>query len=201
MYWVQISSGTGPVECCRVVWHITEMFQKLCEEQEINCELLNCEPAREKKSFRSVLLKIDDDTASLKSHWEGTVLWQSNSPFRPNHRRKNWYVKISFLEIPKDVEFDSELIKIEAIRGGGPGGQHVNKSNTAIRATYLPTGDSVFCHEERSQLMNKKLALSRLNDLILNQNQSQKDNAKANSRMEHYSLERGNPIRTFKRKL
>ena len=99
MYWIQISAGQGPAECSRAVWHISRIFMKECEELEIEVETVSFEEDREKKTFKSVLLKAAAST--LKSHWEGTVCWQSTSPFRPHYKRKNWFVKISFLKFPR----------------------------------------------------------------------------------------------------
>ena len=90
-------------------------------------------------------------------------------------------------------------VRFEAQRGSGPGGQHVNKSATAIRATYRDL--SVFCHEERSQAQNKQLALARIARLIREQEVEKLNETKASARQLHYQLERGNPNRSFSGKL
>jgi peptide chain release factor len=200
MMWVQITAGQGPVECSRAVWHISKIFQKECEELKVDVELLNGESDREKKSLKSVLLKVLTDV-DIRSHWEGPVCWQAPSPFRPHHKRKNWYVNINFYTPQSESYFDPAQIKIEALKGSGPGGQHVNKSCTAIRATYLPLNVSVFCHEERSQIMNKKLALARLEAMVKNINQQDKNALKQSEWLSHYQLMRGDPVRTFKGRL
>ena len=110
----------------------------------------------------------------------------------------SYFVKISFFEIPEIIEFDEDKISFEAVKGGGPGGQHVNKSSNAVRAVYLPLNLSVFCHEERSQLMNKKLAFMRLRELVDDANKETQSQTKTHNRMEHYRLERGNAVRTFR---
>ena len=113
----------------------------------------------------------------------------------------DWFVKISFLVPPRQSEIDLKQIHFEATRSSGPGGQHVNKTSTAIRATYLPSGLSVFCQEERSQSRNKELATARLFSLLQqNENSLQKENH-AGQRLQHYQLERGNAIKTFSGKL
>ena len=143
MIWMQITSGQGPVECSRAVWHIVQMIQQECKTVQVKAKLLNCEPDREKQSLKSALLKIDDSVDHWRKDWEGTVCWQAPSPFRPYHKRKNWYVKVSFFEPIEETIFDHSQITIEAVKGSGPGGQHVNKSSTAIRLTYLPLNISV----------------------------------------------------------
>ena len=87
------------------------------------------------------------------------------------------------------------------MKGSGPGGQHVNKSSTAVRAVYLPMKLSVYCHEERSQLMNKKLALMRLRELVDRVNSDLKNQSADQQRLDHYNLERGNAVRTITKPL
>ena len=202
MIWVQISCGQGPSECMRAVWHVLKKFAQEANEQNCSCEVLNAENGSVAKSFKSVLLKVSGEGIdSLRQQWEGAVCWKEKSPFRPHHKRSNWFVKVSFLAEPQKQDIDLSQIRFEALRGGGPGGQHVNKSSTAIRATYIPSGLAVFCHEERSQLRNKELALARLVQLLKLEEEEQLQNTLGLTRMQHYKLERGNAVRIFNGKL
>ncbi|MCI5164803.1 MAG: peptide chain release factor H [Candidatus Electrothrix sp. GM3_4] len=129
--------------------------------------------------------------------WEGTIQWIAQSPFRPRHKRKNWFVGVQRIFPPEEKELSSKDFKFESMRASGPGGQHVNKVNSAIRVTHLPTGLATMAQEERSQHMNKKLALSRLLAKI----QEEQDTRAQQSQQEqwgmHNDLERGNPVRVF----
>jgi peptide chain release factor len=199
--WIQITAGQGPVECSRAVWHIVQMIQQECDGHDVAIELISSEADREKNSLKSALLKVADSTDNWLIGWEGTVCWHASSPFRPHHKRKNWYVRISFFKATEETVFDSSQINIEALKGSGPGGQHVNKSCTAIRATYIPLNISVFCHEERSQLMNKKLAMARLHKLIGDVNRQSLDDIRQEKWISHYRLTRGDFVKKITKKL
>ena len=94
---------------------------------------------------------------ALAQRWLGTLQWIGNSPVRPKHPRKNWYIGVFRLpQIPALPDDDS--IHFETCRAGGKGGQHVNKTDSAVRATHLATGVSVRVESERSQHANKKRA-------------------------------------------
>ena len=104
----------------------------------------------------------------------------------------NWTFPIPpFLPGEKDFKY-------ETLRSGGPGGQHVNKVSTAVRATHLPTGISVLASEGRSQVFNKKMAKARLINLLKAKQLLEKRKAAKKQWRNHYELERGNPVRVFR---
>lgn len=195
---IQISSGQGPVECQRVVWLV---YKKLKAEHSA-LELVDTEAGFEKNCFKSMMLRVEvENLAEFHLKWEGTVQWRGKSPFRPNHKRQNWFVKISFISIEKSETFDPSKVKFEAFRGSGPGGQHVNTTDSAVRVTYLPTGLAVTSSEQRSQFLNKQSALLKLKLKLEELEIEKEQSAVAGSRMLHYQLERGNPVKTLTGKL
>ncbi|MDN5213119.1 peptide chain release factor H [Fulvivirgaceae bacterium BMA12] len=130
--------------------------------------------------------------------WVGTIQWTGTSKFRKYHKRKNWFVGVNQLAYNELFAFDDRDIIYEFTRSGGPGGQHVNKVSTAVRARHAPTGEVVFVSKSRSQLQNKKEAKHRLEQMLKVRALT---NAKEQAQAEwqnHYKLERGNPVRTFK---
>lgn len=141
---------------------------------------------------------IEPVAPAVVGEWRGTVLWRSTrNPYRPGHKRSNWFVGINFFDEVALPRIDDSDIIYETCRSGGKGGQNVNKVETTVRAIHRPTGLSVKCSDERSQHRNKVLARERLLLKLRELN----DSAVAGSRFlqwtRHDSLERGNPVKKF----
>jgi peptide chain release factor len=186
---LQISSGQGPIECELAV---AKLARALCDEFG-GTTITQTTPGLQEGCYRSAILESEHDLSYL----EGTIKWTCQSAFRPNHRRKNWFVDVSAVKTFNAAALDSSLIRIDTFRSGGKGGQNVNKVETGVRATYLPLGISTASTEERSQHLNKKLALERLYKLIEEQNADGRREASRTNWLEHSRLIRGNPIRVY----
>ena len=186
---LQISSGQGPVECELAVG---KFALALCEEFD-GAVIKQKTPGVREGCFRSVVIESGHDLAFL----DGTVKWICQSPFRPDHKRKNWFIDVSPLSNFDGAAFDSRLVRIDTFRSSGKGGQNVNKVETGVRATYLPLGLSAVSTDERSQYMNKKLALERLCTLIADYNASGKRTINRRNWLEHTRLIRGGAIRVY----
>jgi len=192
--WMQISSGKGPVECELAV----AFFLKMLMKQNENTRVIDSIPGHYSGTYKSVLLSADrcefnGDTDNTK----GTILWICQSPYRPNHRRKNWFINIEVFQETETLNFSEKDVRIETMRSSGPGGQNVNKVETAVRALHIPTGVTVAAAEERSQYMNKKLALARLANLIETRNEENSSNQKESMWRQHNLLTRGNPLSIY----
>ena len=196
---LQISAGQGPAECRAFVPLLAEIIRKDAAGKSIVCLPLTEYSVRGKETA-SVRLSLEGDIEDFRKSWEGTVKWIWQSTIRPHWPRKNWFVKVSFFDFRSDMPgtVKTSDLKIETCRASGPGGQHVNKTDSAVRIVHLPTGIEAMASEERSQTRNRELAMLRLLEkmhLIAEQRHAA---AKEEMWLDHYHLERGGAIRIFK---
>lgn len=198
--YIQITSGRGPVECCRVVVLVMQKLVEHSKQLGLEVELVEHEDGPEDGCmFSATCSVIGSDIEKFRSEWEGSVLWvaQKNS-FRKWHRRKNWFVGVAFFKPIQSGKINDRDITFETLRSSGPGGQNVNKVETAVRATHNPSGISVLATDMRSQVQNKKLALERLIMKLSAVEESKRIQQTHDVWMKHNTLERGNPVKKFK---
>lgn len=200
--WLSISAGSGPEECAHAaaltVQAIISEIEKL-PKSEIKASVIETEPAREKGNIRSALLALEGTNAkTFADSWTGIIQWIWQSEYRPHHKRKNWFVQVKpYIEPSAGDLFSPNDVRFETAKSGGPGGQHVNKTETAVRAVHIPTGKSTIARGERSQLFNKRLALARLASLLDEEQKNNEKKSRSDLRHSHWELERGNPIRVY----
>lgn len=196
-HWVQITSGRGPAECA---WAVARVLRSMAAEAAafgLKTEMLESVPAHFPGTLYSALLAIEGERSrEFLATWLGTVQWISASPFR-SIKRKNWFVGIEAIDEPVRPAWNARELSFETMRASGPGGQHVNKTESAVRVTHLPTGISVTAREERSQSANRKLALARLAAQLDARGQASERQARQQCWSQHNALERGNPVRVF----
>ncbi|MDR1987134.1 MAG: peptide chain release factor H [Treponema sp.] len=199
--WLIISAGTGPEECAHAAALTLRVIQKEIEKKGggVTLRIIDAEPSRESGNIRSALVALEgEDVKKFALSWIGMVQWIWRSPYRPHHKRKNWFVSVKpFIEPDRGARFSLEDVRFETARAGGPGGQYVNTTESAVRAVHIPTGKQVLAREERSQRLNKKRALARLASRFAQEQADRENQSKSTLRRTHWELERGNPIRIY----
>ncbi|WP_397364062.1 peptide chain release factor H [Olleya sp. R77988] len=196
---IQITSGQGPAECCWVVAQVLKYFLESVNNCGIEYKVLHREKGIENMTLQSVTIQLKGKNLSrFLSGWIGTIQWVGTSTFRPQHKRKNWFVGV--YEIRKSEQFQilDKDITYQATKSSGPGGQHVNKVSSAIRATHKPTKTQVLVMDSRSQHQNRKIAKTRLQEKVTEQQLKALQSGIKNQWKNHLTLQRGNPIKVFK---
>lgn len=195
-----LTSGRGPAECRIALGHALEVLAREAEVAGVAIDLV-CGPSSDAHGPASAIAVLSGvGCEHLARRWVGSVLWVCRSPLRPHHRRKNWFIGVCGLAEAADgvvPELRSQDIRFETFRAGGAGGQHQNKTESAVRAVYVPTGLAVVVREERSQHRNKAIAVRRLAELIGLDAVLRRDLDKLMVQAQHDQLERGRPARTF----
>jgi len=195
---LQITSGRGPVECCRAVALVASEICAEAAGTKLSIALIEEETGPSPGTLQSALLHIDGEGAQqFVASWEGSILWICPSAFRPGHRRKNWFVGVQSLPIRKPEQFLPQDLKFETCKAGGPGGQHVNTTESAVKAIHLPTGLAAIARDERSQTSNRKRAIARLAILVARHEDRQQATSQKQRWNAHNELERGCPVRTY----
>lgn len=199
---IQITSGKGPEECERVVAKVVEKIMKEARSSQLEVSLIESVPGNQRGTMLSAMVLVKgDDISSFTEKWEGTVQWVGQSPYRKLHRRKNWFVGVRSYDITKQIKWNEKDISYQTMRSSGPGGQNVNKVESAVRATHIPSGITVTASNDRSQLMNKKEAIEKLKNKLIAYQVDKANEQIQDQWMEHNLLIRGNPVRVFKENL
>ncbi len=196
---IQITAGRGPAECRWVVAQVLKLFLDEVKEIGIDYFILQNIKGIENGTIESVTLVIDGiGVVAFLRTWLGTVQWIGKSKFRKHHQRKNWFIGVFEVQQVQMLEINEKEIVFQTMRSSGPGGQNVNKVNSAVRAMHKPTGVSVVAMDSRSQHQNKKLAIERLRNKVYEASLQKVKNSMNNQWKNHLCLERGNPVRVIK---
>lgn len=194
-----LTSGSGPVECRIALMALVDIIKSEAGRLGYTIEVtLGHEPDRH--GAKSAILSLEGPNAeALAEEYCGTVKFVFKSPVRRGHKRQNWFVGVQTVDLTVAAAVSVALsdVRFETLRAGGPGGQHQNTTDSAVRAVHLPTGIVVTARNERSQHRNKAIALGRLEAMLRVLADREVDMSKTQMFVANKALERGNEVKVF----
>jgi len=179
---------------------LLRMYLRWAERRGYEARVVEMSPGEE-AGIKSALIEVRGDYAYgyLKSE-RGVHRLVRLSPFNADHLRHTSFALVEVMPLVEsevEVSISPDDLKIEVFRASGPGGQHMQKSSTAVRITHLPSGLVASCQDERSQLRNKETALRVLRSRLLEQELERQAEEQARLKGEHVSAGWGNQIRSY----
>ncbi|MEM7408982.1 MAG: peptide chain release factor 2 [Myxococcota bacterium] len=197
---VSINAGAGGTDACDWAEMLLRMYLRWCEKNEYKTEILDVQDGDE-AGVRSVTFTAEGDYAfGYLRPEEGVHRLVRISPFDSQARRHTAFASLSvFPQIDDsiEVEIDEGELRIDTYRAGGAGGQHVNKTDSAVRITHLPTGIVVQCQNERSQHKNRSSALKVLRARLYEHARREQEEKMAALRGEKEKIDFGSQIRSY----
>lgn len=195
-----LHAGAGGTESCDWASMLCRMYQRWAEKRGFSVEMLDYLDGEE-AGLKSVTLQINGENAYgyLKSE-RGVHRLVRISPFNAAGKRQTSFVSCDVMpDIEEDIDIDiaDDDIRIDTYRSSGAGGQHINKTSSAIRITHFPTGIVVQCQNERSQHMNKDKAMQMLKAKLYLLKQQENQQKESDIRGEIKEIGWGNQIRSY----
>ena len=197
---VSLHAGAGGTESCDWAAMLYRMYTRWADKKGFSVEVLDSLDGEE-AGIKSITFQVNGENAYgyLKSE-KGVHRLVRISPFNAAGKRRTSFVSCDVMpdiEEDVDVEIREEDIRIDTFRSSGAGGQHINKTSSAIRITHFPTGIVVQCQNERSQHMNKDKAMQMLKAKLYLLKQEENAAKAAGIRGEVTDIGWGNQIRSY----
>ncbi len=195
-----LHAGAGGTESQDWANMLLRMYLRWAERHDYEAEALDVSPGEE-AGIKSAIVEIKGDYAFgyLKGE-HGVHRLVRLSPFDADHARHTSFVLVEVLpeaEETVDLKINPEDLRIDTFRSSGPGGQHMQKTSSAVRITHLPTGLVATCQGQRSQHQNKEAALKVLYSRLLELGRKQKEEERAKLKGERIEAAWGNQIRSY----
>jgi len=197
---LKLNAGAGGTESCDWCGMLYRMYTRWAERKGFSVEVLDYLDGDE-AGIKSVTFQVNGDNAYgyLKSE-KGVHRLVRISPFNAQGKRQTSFVSLDVMpdiEADLDVEIDEKDLRIDTYRSSGAGGQHINKTSSAIRITHIPTGTVVQCQNERSQFQNKDKAMQMLKAKLYLLKQEANVEKLSDIRGEVKDIGWGNQIRSY----
>ena len=195
-----LHAGAGGTESQDWANMLLRMYLRWAERHDYKAEVLDVSPGEE-AGIKSAIVEIKGDYVHgyLKGE-HGVHRLVRLSPFDADHARHTSFVLVEVLpeaEGTVDVKINPEDLRIDTFRSSGPGGQHMQKTSSAVRITHLPTGLAATCQGQRSQHQNKEAALKILYSRLLEFYRKKKEEERAKLKGERIEASWGNQIRSY----
>ena len=197
---VEISSGAGGIDASDWANMLLRMIMRFCERKGWKVEVVEETPAEEAGIKGATLIVEGDYAFGLLKAEHGVHRLVRVSPFDQQGRRQTSFAAIRVTpDIDDDIKIDINEgdLRIDTYRAGGAGGQHVNKTDSAVRITHLPSGIVVQCQNERSQTSNKLTALRMLKSRLVEQAEEEREAELAKERGQAQDIGFGSQIRSY----
>ena len=197
---VQIQSGAGGVDASDWAQMLLRMLMRYCERKGWKVEVLDETPAEEAGIKSATFTVAGDYSFGLLKAEHGVHRLVRVSPFDSNARRQTSFAAVTVtpdIDDDIEVEINEADLKIDTYRAGGAGGQHVNKTDSAVRITHLPTGIVVQCQNERSQHSNKAKAMKLLRSKMYDFELAKREAKAAEDAKARLKIEWGSQIRSY----
>lgn len=197
---LKINAGAGGTESCDWANMLYRMFTRWAESKGYKTEVLDFLDGDE-AGLKSITFQVSGENAYgyLKSE-KGVHRLVRISPFNAAGKRQTSFASLDVMpdiEEDLDVEINDDDIRIDTYRSSGAGGQHINKTSSAIRITHFPTGIVVQCQNERSQLQNKDRAMKMLKSKLYILKKQEEEEKRSSIRGEVKEIGWGNQIRSY----
>jgi len=195
-----IHAGAGGTESQDWAQMLLRMYLRWTERRGYRAEILDISPGDE-AGIKSAIVGVSGDYACgyLKSE-HGVHRLVRLSPFDADHARHTSFVLVEVIpeaEADVDIKIEPEDLKVDVFRSSGPGGQHMQKTSSAVRLTHLPTGLVTTCQSERSQYQNKEIALKILQARLLESELARRAEERARLKGKRIAAGWGNQIRSY----
>ena len=197
---LSIHAGAGGTESQDWAEMLMRMYLRWAERRGYKSEVLDISPGEE-AGIKSVVIEVSGSYACgyLKSE-HGVHRLVRLSPFDADHARHTSFALVEVLpeaEADVDVRVEPDDLKVDTFRSSGPGGQHMQKTSSAVRLTHLPTGIVVTCQSERSQHQNKEIAQKILQSRLLEVELEKRAEERTRLKGKHVAAGWGNQIRSY----